>query len=516
MKSLISVLIIIFTVLTCLGNEFDRTNQIVALKDKDTVYVRSGFSSSSDLVIRMAPGKNNKQLNLVNAGLISLKSPSETAIFKRAKSIHNTGDDVAPWMIHGSYIGANHGCGYVKKLQIPDHGLTTANIGTVLTTAKGGKFYICRIFDDNNILVLGENKRRGWSFNRKIKNGDEVSSADGKKMKLKKVISSQLFPACRIISRKFLLDGKTELEDGKAVVGTSLDAIDEYDIIDPVAVLKKLKTTPGKEFDFIAPDLAAVLTQKITYHFQAMAALTISNNTEIKTDTWIRNAGFVQTAIFASRGIKSLKYYIPKTKAFEIKTQKLDFLKMQEMIGFKPLRTMTFGSRYKNISDPNNYPDRIVELGGYAKNSAPALGFAMGYSLIEGDTMPAIRAKNCKTALSISRSYKCYPNAIERKVVKVGDKINTLCYRQYFDPTKNPNATSVYGHYQGDTYVLYADYHKNVDGEVIKLPAALTGKSISIVEKTPSVTLTSGDKVPESGVILNVKDNYGYAVLKIK
>ena len=515
MKTFVRVLTLVLTAVTCMGNEFDRSTQIVALKNKKTLFVRSGFNKSSDLVIRMGLGKNNKQLNLINAGLISVKSPSEAAIFKRAKSIHNTGDDVAPWMIHGTYIGANHGNSFAKRLKIPNHGLTTADIGKALVTAKGGKFYICRINNKDMLLVLGDVKK-GWAFDRNIKTGDEVTAPGSKKLKLQKVLSYQLFPACRINSQKFLLDGKTELEDGKAAVGTSLDAIDEYDIIDTRAALDELKKAPGKEFDFAGADIDAVLSQKIIYHFQPMAAITIRSNTEVKSDTWIRSAGFVQAGIFASRGIKTLKYYIPKTKPFEQKGQKFDFLKMKEMIGFRPLRPVTFSARNKNISNPDSYPDRIVELAGFVKNAAPKYGFAMGYSLIEGNTMPEKRAKNCKNTFMISRSYKAYPNAIDRKKYEEEDTINTVCYRQYFAPANNPNATSVYGHYQGDTYVLYADYHKNVEGDVIKLPANLNGKSISVIEKTPSFTLTSGDKVPEDGIKVNVKDNYGYAVFKIK
>jgi hypothetical protein len=515
MKIWFNILAVGLTATVCSAADFDRSTQIVALKSRDTLFVRSGFNKKFDLVIRMSPGRKNKQLNLVNAGLTPVESQSDPESFKKVQIIHNTGDDVAPWLIHGTYIGANHGSAYVRRLIIPEHGLSTKDIGTALTGAKGGKFYICRINDGNTILVLGDAKK-AWAFDRNIKTGDEVTSAAGKKLKLQKVIPYQLYPALRITNQKFLIDGKTELEDDKAVIGASLDAVDDYDIIDTRSALEQLKKAPGKDFNFIGPDLAVVLSQTITYHFQPMGAMTIRNNAEIKSDTWIRGAGFVQAGLFASRGIKSLKFYIPKTKPFEQKGQKFDFREMKEMIGFRPLSTMTISEKNGNLSNPESYPDRIVELAAYAGSPLPNYGFAMGYSLIEGDTMPQVRAKNCKNAFTISRSYKAYPNAIDRKTCHAGDKINTLCYRQYFDPANNPDATSVYGHYQGDSYVLYVDFHKNIDNGVIKLPAALTGKSISVIEKTPSVTLTSGDKVPETGITLQVKNNYGYAVYKIK
>ena len=43
----------------------------------------------------------------------------------------------------------------------------------------------------------------------------------------------------------------------------------------------------------------------------------------------------------------------------------------------------------------------------------------------------------------------------------------------------------------------------------------MTGKKISIIEKTPSLTLKTNNTVPGKGIILSVTGNYGYAVLRI-
>ncbi|MDP6502373.1 MAG: hypothetical protein QF886_02105 [Planctomycetota bacterium] len=61
----------------------------------------------------------------------------------------------------------------------------------------------------------------------------------------------------------------------------------------------------------------------------------------------------------------------------------------------------------------------------------------------------------------------------------------------------------------------HADYHEAVDRDVLNLPAKLAGKKISLVGKTPSLTLHSPETVPADGVVLSVNGDYGYVVFKV-
>lgn len=91
-----------------------------------------------------------------------------------------------------------------------------------------------------------------------------------------------------------------------------------------------------------------------------------------------------------------------------------------------------------------------------------------------------------------------------------------LAYRQYIDPSADKNATCLYWHKQGNCHVLYADYHKSVEKDLIKLPAELDGKKISVIEKTPSAKLLTEGTVPPEGVAVSVDGGYGYVVLKLE
>ena len=146
------------------------------------------------------------------------------------------------------------------------------------------------------------------------------------------------------------------------------------------------------------------------------------------------------------------------------------------------------------------------------------IGFAMGYSLIQGVTQPHVRAGNVKNAAMLYTSLKSYPYAMDSKMgmIPAGMEFYCVGYRDYFSPQAYPNATGVYWHAEGDDIILYADYHKNVDRDTIKLPPDFTGRKISIIEKTPSVTLHTTDAIPATGIVLSVGNNYGYIVLKLR
>ena len=213
------------------------------------------------------------------------------------------------------------------------------------------------------------------------------------------------------------------------------------------------------------------------------------------------------------------EYYIPKTLKFETKGGIFDFRSIQDFTVKLPA-PLHFNSKEQNIQDNNNLPDRFIQFLAEKENDRTVrnVGYALGYSPINGITRPAERAKNTANALMIYTSYKTYPSAINLKIgdIKAGTEFHCLAYRQYFDPSAYKNATCVYWHREGNAYVLYVDYHKSVENDVIKLPDFLSGKKITVVEKTPSLKLFTDQTVPPEGIVLSVSDQYGYAILKLE
>ena len=174
-----------------------------------------------------------------------------------------------------------------------------------------------------------------------------------------------------------------------------------------------------------------------------------------------------------------------------------------------------------NVEDAENLPDRFIQFLGRNKDGKTVreVGYALGYSLIHGLTQPAQRAQHANSAIMLYTSSKSYPVAIDSKtraIVPVGTPFYCIAYRQYFCPAAQQHATCFYLHQESDDTVVYADYHQSVERDVLRLPAELTGRSITVIEKTPSVTLHSTGTVPPGGAAVSVAGDYGYIVFKVR
>ncbi|MEI6423565.1 MAG: hypothetical protein WCP55_15205, partial [Lentisphaerota bacterium] len=369
------------------------------------------------------------------------------------------------------------------------------------------------------ILSENEGKDEIWKFNGNVQGKSLKNNADGRILNFEEVKMVQITPACRIKEQKYLVNGKTLLEDGKVIPCEFLDIVEEYDIIAPDSLLASIQKNHGKEADFTAGNLDSVLTVRTNYRLSPLGACTVDHKVRANRKFNMGHALFVMTAALDKTDCDIREEYIPKTLPFEKGGIKYDFKSVQD-VSAKLTEALDFSSKDKNIEDANNLPDRFIQFLVKKENGKPVrkIGFTIGYSLIEGLSKPELRAKTVNKPLMIFSSSKTYPYALDEKigVVQAGTEFHCLVYRQYFNPAAFKNATNVYWHKEGDSCLLYADYHKAVDNDVIKLPDYMSGKKITVVEKTPSVILLTEDKIPADGLRLSVgKEAYGYIVLKL-
>jgi len=333
----------------------------------------------------------------------------------------------------------------------------------------------------------------------------------------------QLRPAARFERQDCLIDGKTPLPEGKPVECGFLDLVETYDIVAPDAVVRAALEHPGTEQNFAADGLDAVVRNEIVYRFLPRGACTIRHRAKALRTFKLGYMGFIQSnRLYETPGEEDKKqnwYYIPKTLPFEKAGEAYDFQNIQSYPRRLPC-ALNFNEREKNLSDPENLPERFLQLIGTKDGERPRfrVGYALGYSLVEGMTRPEIRAKNCENATRLYTSSKSYPHAVDRKMgmISKGTEFDVLAYRQYFNPAAYKNATSVYWHPQGRRILFYADYHRPVKEDVIPLPKELQGKGITVIEKTPSLTIHSKERGPFEGLCLSVDDNYGYVVLALE
>lgn len=500
--------------------EVSRDN-VVAMRVGDVVYIRSWFSPTQDVVIKVT-GKfgYNHQVNFLGGALVSHKAPMTPAAHEAGEPFHGCGDDATPWNINSTYIGGNHGDSDVLQVTAKAHGLTVADTGSAWRDEAGTTFHVIKVDAPDRVLFLSDNVGKGpyWRFIRAIKGSKLTRSDKDQTLPVESVQVTQLWPACRIARQEYLVDGKTPLSDGRAVACEYLDVVDEYDIICPDAVLEAVKTAPGKAADFVAPGLEAVIGNRIVYRFLPQGACVIRHHAEAKRDFQLGYMGFIQSAPLRKAGFDT-QYYVPKTLPFTVDQQRFDFRGIQDF-SLKLTKSCDFTAANGNLENPSNPPERFIQFLGKKENGGVSrkIGYALGYSLIEGITRPALRARNARMPLWIYTSSKTYPHAIDEgmgKEVKAGTVFDCVAYRQYFDAAADPNATCVYGHLEGDDYILYADYHRSVEKDVLAVPAKQIGARIELIEKTPSVTILSGDKVLATGLALSVKGDYGYVVVKL-
>jgi hypothetical protein len=487
------------------------------LKHDGDTFIRSGFTAQEDVVVKVGIGRNG-HFNFQGASLIPAGAGMGEKDLASGKVIHANGDDATPWNINGTYIGANHGCSAVLELTCAGHGKKTADLGSPWEDISGATFYLIKILDEDHLWFLSENSAKGdiWKFKTSITGSSLKGKARGGSLTFSKCVLTQLIPACRIKKRQYLINGKTRLDDDRPAACESFDMVEDYDIINPASLLQDIIKHPGKERNFVADHLEGVINNHIVYRFYPNGANVITTTSKALQDFEMGYMGFIQSARLTKGSYDTQEYYIPKTRPFTQDGISYDFRAIQDYDA-PPKSPLHFAAANKNVADPENLPDRFIQFLCRNQNgkSVRAVGYAMGYSLIHGLTRPTERAKNAGMAINLHTTAKSYPHAIDAKMgrtIPAGTQFECTTYRHYFCPELQKNATCFYWHEENGETVFYADYHKAVERDVLKLPPKLAGKPVTVVEKTPSVTL----RTDRGAVAVSVAGDYGYVVFMVK
>lgn len=491
------------------------------LKQGAVVYARSAFSAGKDLVVGMATGTNG-QISFSSVHLVPADVPMAAEALHGGTAIHHPGDDCTPWNLNGTYIGANHGCSDARQVTSPKHGLTVADLGSRWTDADGTAFVIIKLVDSDRFWVLSENTGIGavWRFKRPAK-GAALSRVAGEAvLPIAEQKMVQLTPACRIASQQYLVDGSRPAEDGREIRCEFFEILEEYDIVNPGAIVKDIAERPGVERSFVAPHLDAVVRNRISHRFYADGTTVVEHSSTALQAFDLGYMGFVQSAKLYQGTFDTHEYYIPKTLPFELAGGQYDFRGLQDYRE-KPPEPFRFAPQVGNVADPANLPERFIQLLGTRDGQAirRQVGYALGYSLTQGLTRPAERARNAAGAAMLYTSSKSYPTAVDSKMgrrIAAGTTFHCVAYRRYFDPARYVAPTCVYWVPDGAGQVVYIDYHRDVDRDMVQLPAQFTGRRLRVVEKTPSLTLHTPGTVPATGLVLSVSGGYGYIVAELK
>ena len=529
--------ILFLTILSALTGSF---SSLTAGEDFVTVYrenrdflVRSPYSRKYDLVVSMTNTCNE------SAYLLARDLPLSRCR-KEGLILHRGGDEYPANSPLGHYgtLSGNHGSIFTTLLNIPDHSFTEKDIGKSLFTKDGKKeFVIVAIENKDTILIHcpGKPGKKLPGFNRPW---NSPLYYNGKPVISKKRAITQLYPMNRITKWELLADGKTPVPEKKEIRCSFVDFYLTHDVLDPREVVDSVKKNPGKtpsprwtnkghmfllhteELQKKYPVYAGIgrlATFENHYRFDCFgAAVNYRRTTYHKPLSPVRALEVMMNQGGLLSSGKNQIFYIPKLKKFSVidkKTKEIsrtyDFAAKEDMR--LPVKASYRISR-KDCQDPNNLPDRYIRVSG---NDTPLYGAAIGYSLFMGCTAKG-KDSTRNEIYFIWKTKKLYPFAYDLKDIPAGKVMETAAYKQFFNPRKEKDATSFYYHFQGESLVVYADFHKELKNKVLHLPKAAAGRKITILEKTPGITLHTRGTIPEKAAFaVSATSGNNYIVLKL-
>lgn len=166
--------------------------------------------------------------------------------------------------------------------------------------------------------------------------------------------------------------------------------------------------------------------------------------------------------------------------------------------------------------DLNSPPDRFLQFTEGSEGSK-SKGFITGYAPNLGDY--SNRKDLCNEVFYTNNTNKMYPNSASRdsnthptNILPIDTSFNFTAFRCPVNYEKN-DLTNVSWYTVGTDNYIMIDSHEQYNGDVV-IPFNFNGKTISVVEKTDSVTIHS-NSVSEGKISISMSDTYGYAVLKV-
>ena len=409
----------------------------------------------------------------------------------------NAGDDAAPMHVQNTTLGGNHGqpC---QKATIISHGLTNTSIGSEWINSEGIKFYIMRIVDSNNIIFLSENKGTEQNHSFVALNKGTLKNYE-KQLQITEVTNTQLRPSVINVTHSILKDGETEITIPQNFNCSTLEIIEEYDIVNTAQVLHNIITSDISISDPIYTSYPMIHV-KNKYRFTENLTCLVMSTVEAKQSCAFSDLMFSQAGKISTDPVR---YYIPGS----LPTNDYD-LTTPTAVNWSTSKPSLFldSSTWENANSPVN---RVIQIG-------ENVGFAIGFMPFEVGKDLSNYTK--RTFEIRNESGKIYPHGVEGSVVgktlNENDEYTAVLYRCYFNATQPDGRISMYHfNYNGEEYI-FADY-SNAITDMIDLGKAFNGKKIIVIESTNTSLLSD---VYNGGVFIKstpMKGSTSYIVLKI-
>ena len=437
------------------------------------------------------------------------------------KTIVNNEDDDAPVQLMSGYIGAGHGYNRARKITLNSHGKTFADIGSKweLNSSTPRFWYIVRIIDDNNLVMLGENQAGSAYDTVPVAVGDTFTHIEGA-VNTETMIgftsaAYAIAPIDKNHVKKVMLDGIIEAsENGNYTANDHVDIVEEYDIVNPQSIVTEIlnnKPIGGYTENPIVNTGDAFLHFSNIYRILndgTMLLFSLLDNDVLIDLSYWSGTQYAQKASASVFGGGVFRY-VPKLLEVDGHDLRIPFNLSSWNFTIEAIKT--------NWEDADNPPDRLLHL--YTNNDGTfKAGYAVGYLPIAYGKASE-RKTNVGNAMTLYNTKKTYPHIVDRNGLSGGNwnaytPFQCVVYRKPVLDVADIH-TDVYFIPYGDKCYLYADYHA-ISDDRIKIPSEYVGKPITVIEKSSNVTVYGTIATDEIRIRVDTATPmYGYAVIQI-
>ena len=425
----------------------------------------------------------------------------DTYLVKDNKEIlmHDQGDDITP--IRTFYtVGANHG---YPCFSVPSNGQTIADIGSIWT--DGVTDYVLAKVENNKCIFLypyteDEQEIVGYSNVAPVNNLEaKLNATNINTLDITSLTVEQFYPSTNNHSYQLTLDGKELIEDIN--YGNEFNVTEKYNILCYKALQEYLKGNVGKEL--IGDNLNAidgVVELCINYKFKDKGLVLINHSLKVLKKVTLGNCGFMQSV----RLQPNTMHYIPNVK----QKGNWNFSKLTNINSYND--NLKF---YLSDCINQEYPvNRYVQHRNDTDNNK--VGFTAGYLPDIGNGSNEERLKN-NILWDFRSTKKTYPVGYSGGTLNPGEYMNFSMYRKYIATSELEDGETNKTYIEvGDSLYVFIDIHKNTIVDNLEIPLKYIDRKIEILEQNEGFELIN-NTVDVRGINYNIKNNYGYAILKI-
>lgn len=412
-------------------------------------------------------------------------------------------DDVAPYRVFATTIGANHG--YAKTIcTVATHNKTLVDVGSVWTDGTN-QWVIVEVPSTTSITITARTSNNAFTSGTLT----HVSGAAHTTSFTPTGVSqaSSWYQVFKNRSLAISVDGvPVTARQGRWNYEKNVTFSESYEIMNKSSIVEWLITQVGTATDITSYSGTSDLSVSMAYVFDTQGGCAIfSDFLALNAVTNFQDIMFTQAFPFAPGMDGAVKYYIPKTTAFTHESVSYDFRSLRDMTGFSVVSRIDFDSTRTDAT--GQLADRALMF----NNST---GMAVGYLPVQ-DADPAVRRTRASTkALQISEVAKIYMSCIDsasKTSLAAGDYYSAIAYRV---PFRRPTGrTASYFVRTPEAVYLYCDWHvATVDR--VALPPDLQGRAYTVVEKSSNVTVRSAVATTSLVFDVSASGSYGYAVIR--